>query len=203
MRAGAGGRISSEASRQRVHELRGVCDGVLVGIGTVLADDPLLTSRDPDGRQPARVVLDDKLRLRPESQLVRTINQSPVLLATTAAGLEAGKDRAEALKALGVELLVLPPGPGGVDVAALLDELGRREWTRLLIEGGSAVLGSVLRSGLADEVLVFIAPRIVGAGESVPCVTWPPGPTAGPLDLPAPQVEVVGEDLLLKFRLAR
>ena len=153
----AGRWISGEQSRRYVHEIRGTCQGILVGLGTVLADDPLLTNRSGRGQQPARVVLDSKLRLPLTCQLVRTAAEWPVIAATTAMAVTQNADRADALRRAGVELLGLPPAAGGVDLPALLDELGRRKWTYLLVEGGAAVLTSFLDTGLADEAIVFVS----------------------------------------------
>ena len=195
--------ISGEASRRRVHEMRGGCDGVAVGAGTVLADNPLLTNRSGSGRQPARVVLDDALNISLASRLVGSIDQAPLLVATTPAALAAKPPHAQALRARGAEVLELPPGAGGVDLGALLDELGRRQWTRLMVEGGSAVLGSFIRQNLCDELAVFLAPRLLGGREGLPCITWP---EANTIDhawaLPGPEVERIDGDLLLTFRLA-
>ena len=164
----AGGQqwITGAAARTHVHEIRRWCSGVLVGVGTLLADDPLLTCRlgaaDVAVRQPARLVLDSQLRTPPDCQLARTADLSPVLVATVGgvAALKAG--RAQKLIHAGVEILELPRGRGGVDLEALLDELGRREWTYLLVEGGANVLGSFVYGQLADELLVFVNPQMSG-----------------------------------------
>jgi diaminohydroxyphosphoribosylaminopyrimidine deaminase/5-amino-6-(5-phosphoribosylamino)uracil reductase len=147
--------ISNEASRRRVHELRGRMDAIVVGIGTVLADDPLLTARPPGPRTPVRVVLDGQGRLPPPSQLVRTARDAPVLVVT--AGVEASE-----LRAAGCEVLGVAATAGRPDIGPLLDELGRRRMTNVLVEGGSAVLGSFLDAQAIDEVHVFIAPRLAG-----------------------------------------
>ena len=194
--------ISNERSRRRVHRLRGCCDGVAVGVGTALADDPLLTDRSGGARQPTRVVLDERLELSDNCQLIRTIDQAPLLIATGADAMTARADHAEKLRSLGAELLALPAGPGGVDLAALLEELGRREWTRLLVEGGASVLGSILRAGLADELWVFLAPKLLGGREGVPCVlTDEIDKMSDALTLPAPTVEAIDGDLLLTYHL--
>jgi len=153
--------ISGEESRAMVHELRSYCDGICVGSGTVLADDPLLTNRAGRGRQPTRVVLDGQLRTPPGSRLIATASaSSPVLLATTARALEVQAASAGILARQGVEFLALPAGArGGVSLGALLDELGRRKWTRLLVEGGPTVLQRVISEHLADELWVFISPH--------------------------------------------
>ncbi|MBI3822158.1 MAG: bifunctional diaminohydroxyphosphoribosylaminopyrimidine deaminase/5-amino-6-(5-phosphoribosylamino)uracil reductase RibD [Planctomycetes bacterium] len=148
--------ISNETSRRRVHELRGRMDGILVGIGTALADDPLLTARPAGSRTACRVVLDSHGRLPIDSQLVRTARQVPTLIATTR--------EAATLSAAGCEVLVLPPDDAGrPDIMKLLDELGRRRWTNLLVEGGSAVLGRFFDCDTVDEAHVFVAPKLIGA----------------------------------------
>ncbi len=141
--------ISNEASRRRAHELRGRMDAVVVGIGTVLADDPLLTARPPGPRTAVRVVLDHHGRTPPASKLAQTDRETPTWIVTAS-------DPAHRLAALGCEVHTLP------DVAALLDEMGRRRMTNVLVEGGAGVLGSFLDAREIDEVHVFIAPRLAG-----------------------------------------
>jgi diaminohydroxyphosphoribosylaminopyrimidine deaminase/5-amino-6-(5-phosphoribosylamino)uracil reductase len=157
-RTGASQWISNEASRGLVHGLRGRMDAILVGIGTVLADDPLLTARPPGPRTATRIVLDSQGRLPPTCRLVQTAASTPTLIATT----QLSPARIPQVQALGCEVLCLPEIDGRPDIGALLAELGRRRMTNLLIEGGSAVLGSFLDAGLIDEFHVFIAPRLVG-----------------------------------------
>ena len=154
--------ITDKQARDHVHQCRGLCDGILVGIETVLADDPLLTNRTGRGKQPVRVVLDTRLRTPPDSRIVRAASQSPVILAATA------PPDAEQLRLAGVDILDLPPGCGGVDLPALLDELGRRQWTYLLVEGGPMVLRSFLSAGLADELMVYVSPRSLGMASGLP-----------------------------------
>ena len=154
----AGRWISGEESRQFVHRLRGEVDGILVGIGTVLADDPLLTNRSGAGKQPARVVLDSRLRLPPESQLANSAAVSQVIAAATAAGLAQAGEAAERLGRKGINILAMPAdGRGDVELPALLNELGKRQWTYLLVEGGPAVLAAFIDAHLADELLVFVS----------------------------------------------
>jgi diaminohydroxyphosphoribosylaminopyrimidine deaminase/5-amino-6-(5-phosphoribosylamino)uracil reductase len=155
--------ISNEESRRRVHELRGRVDGILVGIGTALADDPLLTARPSGPRTACRVILDSKARLPATSQLVRTARQYPTLLVTNT------KDPAKLppLKEQGCETLQLPGDPEArPGILTLLEELGRRRWTNLLVEGGAEVLGSLLDLRVIDEVHVFIAPKLIGGADA-------------------------------------
>ena len=154
----AGRWISCQASREAVHELRGRCDGILVGMGTVRTDDPLLTNRGEGGRQPTRVVLDSRLSIAADRQVVRTADRWPVLVATTEGALATNPRAAQALRDAGVEVLALPAEPGGVSVEALLDELGRRQWTHLLVEAGPGVLRRFVLDGLADELWAFVCP---------------------------------------------
>ena len=187
--------ISGEQSRARAGELRSQCDGVCVGVGTVIADDPLLTNRSGSGRQPARVVLDSQLRIPLDCQLLATAGEAPVIVAALA---DAPADRAEGVAAKGAEVLRLPPGPGGVDLSALLDNLGARQWTNLLIEGGGEVLHAIISQGLADELMVFIAPREIGGAEPA----WRGlASVAEGIDLPVPEVQQVGQDMLNRYVL--
>jgi diaminohydroxyphosphoribosylaminopyrimidine deaminase/5-amino-6-(5-phosphoribosylamino)uracil reductase len=149
--------ISCEASRRHVHEMRGRMDGILVGIGTALADNPLLTARPAGPRSACRVILDSQARLPLDSQLVRTARETPVLVATCCTD----PARLDPLRSAGCEMLVLR-AEAGVSIADLLKELGRRRWTNLLVEGGASVLGSFLDAGAIDEVNVFVAPQLLG-----------------------------------------
>jgi diaminohydroxyphosphoribosylaminopyrimidine deaminase/5-amino-6-(5-phosphoribosylamino)uracil reductase len=156
--------ISNEASRRRVHELRGRMDGILIGVGTALADDPLLTARPAGPRMPCRVILDSQARLPATSQLVQTAREAPTLV-VVGEGVASGQ-----LTKAGCEVLALPwAGDGRPDIRALLQELGRRRWTNLLVEGGAGVLGSFFDANLVDEIHAFIAPKILGgAGAKSP-----------------------------------
>ncbi|MCD6365418.1 MAG: bifunctional diaminohydroxyphosphoribosylaminopyrimidine deaminase/5-amino-6-(5-phosphoribosylamino)uracil reductase RibD [Planctomycetes bacterium] len=197
---GANRWISCEASRRRVHELRGLCDGVLVGIATVLTDDPLLTNRSGRGRSPARVVLDSSLRIAPESKLIRSTDEAPVLVATTNEAISAKASAAAVLRDSGAELLELPRTAGGVNLEALLDELGRRQWTYLLVEGGAEVLKSFVYSGLADELQAFVAPprEPVAAGE---LPHFDIAEVERALSLNGPEKQRVGDDMLIRYVL--
>jgi diaminohydroxyphosphoribosylaminopyrimidine deaminase/5-amino-6-(5-phosphoribosylamino)uracil reductase len=156
--------ISNEASRRRAHELRGRVDGILVGIGTVLADDPLLTARPPGPRVAARVILDSKARMPLTSQLVQTARTVPTLVVSEAV---ASPELREALRQAGCEVVMPSPEYDGTPrLPALLDELGRRRWTNLLVEGGADVLGRFLDAGAIDEIHAFLAPKLIGGGQS-------------------------------------
>ena len=159
-RTGRSAWISGPRSRALVHEVRGRMDAIVIGIGTACADDPLLTARPPGPRVAARVVLDASARLPTDGRLAGTAREVPVLVAT---GDQGPRDRVDRLAALGCDVLMLPESaPGRVAVGPLLDELGRRGMTNLLVEGGGRVLGSFFDAGEVDEVDVFLAPIIEG-----------------------------------------
>jgi diaminohydroxyphosphoribosylaminopyrimidine deaminase/5-amino-6-(5-phosphoribosylamino)uracil reductase len=165
----AGGKpiaITGDAVRNRVHLLRAQCDAILVGIGTVLSDDPLLTSRLPGlaARSPVRIVLDQALRLPASSKLVHTARETPLWVI--------GSELAEAvsatrLGAAGAQVMRAPPGKGpgkapGLDLPAVLHALAEKGITRLMVEGGSRVAASFVAADLVDEVWLFRGAETVG-----------------------------------------
>ncbi len=155
--------ITGEAARADTHRLRAVHDAVLVGIGTVAADDPDLTCRLPGlGRySPIRIVLDSKARLSASSKLAATARKVPVWLLCTPLAPAAAR---ATLKGCGVEIIEVASGPDGrVDVAAAAQELGKRQLTRVLIEGGGQVAAAFLKAGLIDRLSIYRGGRALGA----------------------------------------
>ena len=192
--------ISCARSRALVHEVRGRMDAIVVGIGTVLADDPQLTARPPGPRVPVRVVLDSEARLPLDSRLATTAREVPVRVAVTA---RAPIDRCAELASLGCEVVVLSSVAGRVSIAALLDDLGRQGATNLLVEGGSVVLGRFLAEGLIDEVDVFIAPMIEGGAHSVAPIHGPGGTAmADALRLSRVEISLVDGDVRVRGALS-
>jgi GTP cyclohydrolase II len=151
--------ISGEAERRVSHALRAACDAVLVGVGTVIQDDPQLTVRMVPGASPLRVVLDSTLRLPDDARIL-----GPDALTTVFTTGASPPERRDALAARGVGVEVLPTGPGGVDVAAALAALARAGVETLLVEGGSRVITSLLSTGAVDRMIVGVAPTIIGQG---------------------------------------
>jgi len=190
--------ISNETSRGKVHRLRGRMDAVVVGIGTALADDPLLTARPAGPRIPVRVVLDSQARLPLTSQLVRTARATPTMIVTL---VDAPFDRVEKLREAGCEVFLTPKSKEGVDVAAWLSEMGKRRWTNVLVEGGGKTLGSFFDAGAVDHAHVFVAPKVVGGALS-------PTPVAGQGIAQIAEfahwstfaVEQLGEDVYMQIR---
>jgi diaminohydroxyphosphoribosylaminopyrimidine deaminase/5-amino-6-(5-phosphoribosylamino)uracil reductase len=152
--------ITSEESRAEVHRMRHASDALLTGIGTVLADDPLLTDRSglPRRRKLLRVILDSRLRLPPRSQIVRSA-ENDVLVLTT---LSPNHPRARRLQKLGIEVARIPSRAGRPDLRAALRLLGKREILSVILEAGSEVNGAALSAGIVDKLFLFYAPKIVG-----------------------------------------
>jgi diaminohydroxyphosphoribosylaminopyrimidine deaminase/5-amino-6-(5-phosphoribosylamino)uracil reductase len=163
--AGPGGRtvsITGEAARNRVHLLRAQSDAILVGIGTVLADDPLLTCRLPgmDMRSPVRVVLDRNLRIPAASRLVRSARETPLWVIGSELAEAAAATR---LGAAGAQVIRMPPAAiSGLDPDAVLQALAEKGITRLLVEGGSRVAGSFVAADLVDEIWLFRGTEAIG-----------------------------------------
>jgi diaminohydroxyphosphoribosylaminopyrimidine deaminase/5-amino-6-(5-phosphoribosylamino)uracil reductase len=154
--------ITGEAARARVHLMRATSDAVLTGIGTALADDPLLTCRLPGmaSCSPIRVVLDRELRLPLESRLVATAGETPLWVATADA---ASAEREKALQARGVLVLRVIAGSGKLDPASVLQCLAGRGITRLMVEAGPILAAAFLNADLVDEAVLFRSPRAIGA----------------------------------------
>jgi diaminohydroxyphosphoribosylaminopyrimidine deaminase/5-amino-6-(5-phosphoribosylamino)uracil reductase len=191
--------ISGPASRELVHHWRAAADAVAVGIGTALADDPLLTAREVAAeRQPARVVFDASARLPLESKLVASVEAARLVVV---AGPDAPPERVAALESAGAETIIAGGDPVE-QIAPALAELGRREVTSLLLEGGATLAGSFLDAGEVDELRLFIAPLLVGGAGAAPLAA---GRGAAAIEEAqralAMDWERSGDDLLVRARL--
>ena len=156
--------ISNERARILVHKLRAVSDVVMVGVGTVKADDPLLTARlFPPQRQQKRVVVDSRGRTPLTAGVVLTAHQTPTIIATTR---YCPRERAEALRRAGCRLLRLRSKRKRVDLRALMQRLGKEEVTNILVEGGGRLAASLIENGLVDRIVCFIAPIIIGGSQT-------------------------------------
>ena len=162
--------ISDETCRAHAHRVRGRLDAIVVGAGTVRTDDPMLTCRVGRPKRIAtRVVLDSQLRISPRCQLVQSARQWPTWIFC---GQQAPVRRAKNLERAGCVLLPVRQTRRGLSLPAVLDALGQRQMTNVLVEGGGLVLGSFFDEGLADEYHVYVAPVLIGGGQA-------PGPLAG------------------------
>lgn len=193
--------ISNEQSREIVHKLRGRVDAVMIGRLTARLDNPLLTARPPGPRTAVRVVVDTRASLASDSQLVLTACEVPVLVAV---GREAPADDRRRLKEAGCEVFVCKAETRLGRLNQLLRELGRRQMTNVLLEGGGQLAGSLLDSGQIDEAHVFIAPKLIGgtsarspiAGDGIDEM-----PQAFTFD--DPHIQQLGSDIYFHGRLQR
>jgi len=204
-KAGLAGRkpapITGEAARARVHLMRAMNDAVLIGIGTALADDPLLTCRLPGmaARSPVRVVLDAALRLPRDGALARSAGETPLWVITGPAGGEGGEGGESALAACGVTIMRCAASEGCIALDAALGLLAGKGITRLMVEGGPSVAAAFLAADLVDEAALLRGPRPLGADaidalDSMPLTAL----TASPR-LASRGIEAVGEDLIETF----
>lgn len=200
--------VSGPESRRDTHELRHRLAAIAVGIDTVIADDPLLTCRreGKPGNQPLRVVLDSRLRIPEDCALVRSCTQgeAPLAVATCASVDDPSTDagaKAQHLHALGVEVLRVPQDDAGrIAIRPLLHALGEKGIDSLLVEGGSGIHGAFFDEGAVDEVVVYLAPKVVGGAGA-------PGPVAGAgaarmaetAVLGRPRAHALGDDLKITF----
>ena len=193
--------VSCEESRAVAHRMRGRVDAIMIGRGTAEADDPLLTARPPGARTAVRVVLDSQGSLSVGSQLVRTALEVPLIVAVAENAPQANRD---ALSNAGCEVLACR----GIDhhgrLGWLLDELGRRKMTNVLVEGGSRLLGELFDAGEIDEIHTFIAPKIAG-GENAPSPIGGAGVDlmAESCQLDSPSIEQCGVDVYIHGRVSR
>jgi diaminohydroxyphosphoribosylaminopyrimidine deaminase/5-amino-6-(5-phosphoribosylamino)uracil reductase len=163
----ARGYITSEVAREHVHELRHQHDAILVGVGTVTADDPLLTDRSGRARRRPllRVILDSRLRLPLESRLVKTAKEDLLVLCSFA---EEKKRKQLEQRGVWVEQIPQPTAKGRPDLTAVVKHLGAREITSLMIEGGAMVNEAALSSGIVDKIFFYYAPKILAGAGTVP-----------------------------------
>jgi len=188
--------ISGKKSRKLVHEMRSNSDAVMVGVGTVLSDNPRLTSRIRDGKDPLRIVIDTLLKSPVDSNI---FNDSNCLVVTSSLADDAKRKMFEKN---GIDVLVIGASGGGIHLMDVMRVLGKRGIQSILIEGGPNIAGSAIDEGIVDELVLFIAPKLIG-GESAP------GPIHGlgsalvsdavPINILG--VERVGEDIMISASL--
>jgi diaminohydroxyphosphoribosylaminopyrimidine deaminase/5-amino-6-(5-phosphoribosylamino)uracil reductase len=155
--------ISNDLSRKDVQKLRRRVGCILVGINTVLADDPLLTVRPKARKQPLRIVLDSRLRIPIKAKLLRTAGKVPIMIVSSRQAVEEHLATVARINKKGAEVLAVPAYRGKCEIDLLLDELAQRNVAQLLVEGGPKVITSFLKERLVDEVCVYITPKLLGA----------------------------------------
>jgi diaminohydroxyphosphoribosylaminopyrimidine deaminase/5-amino-6-(5-phosphoribosylamino)uracil reductase len=158
--------VSGDASRRRVHRLRHAVDAVMVGIGTVCADDPSLTARleDRSGRDPVRIILDTHLSVPEDAKVLQLVSDSDTIIVS---GYAASEDKKARIEKNGVRVLHSPLKDELIDLLPLMDRLGAMGITSLLIEGGGRLTASALASGIVDKILIFYAPKLLGGNDGI------------------------------------
>lgn len=195
--------ISGEESRARVQQTRNALKGIMVGIGTVLNDDPMLTCRIPDGRNPIRIICDSKLRIPLSSQVVTTAKEIPTIVATVephADYMRFWNEQKQALEQQGVEVLVVAEQAGRLNLFNLMVKLGERQIDGILLEGGSTLNYAALQAGIVKRIEVYVAPKLFGGaglytpvgGEGVDLAT-------DGMKCQLLTVDKIGEDILLTY----
>ena len=192
---GASKWITGEAAREHVHRQRHRYSSIMVGIGTVLADDPLLTCRISGGKNPIRIVCDSQLRTPLTAQLVQTAKEVPTILATCCTD----SLRHAPYLAAGCQILSVPNQDGHVDLVALMDLLGQQGIDSILLEGGGDLNWAALRSGIIQKVLCYIAPKLLGGKTAKTPVSGAgfPSPAEG-VQLKHTTITQLGDDFLLE-----
>lgn len=207
--------ITGEEARAHVHTLRNYYSGILAGIGTVLADDPLLTCRMPGGRNPVRIILDSDLRIPMESRLVQSAKETPLIVirrkkeqpdSQKTGAVSADPEKAEMLaerqaflEEAGVTVLAVGEDAYGLRIPEVLQELGKRKIDGVLVEGGSHVNASFVRAGAVQHIYAYVGAKIFGGSQ------YPPVRDAGirqvedALELTNPKVRIFGSDVLLEY----
>ena len=187
--------ITGEKSRLFVHQLRNRYSCILAGIGTVLADNPLLTSRIPGGRNPVRIICDSKLRIPLDCNIVKTAKEIPTIIACCQEN-----EKKSALEKSGCEVLCLP-GKTGVDLKKLTKTLGERSLDSVLIEGGSEIHYSALEAGIVQHIYAFTAPKIFGGKAKTPVegegIDFP----ENCFQLELERIEKIGDDILAEYNV--
>lgn len=194
-RSGESKWITGEAARGRVQQDRHRYTGIMVGVGTVLADNPLLTCRLSEGKNPIRIICDSQLRTPLKSQVVKTAEQIPTILATCCSD----EERARLYREAGCEVLALPSKDGHIDLRALMVALGERTIDSVLLEGGGTLNWSALKSGIVNKVQAYVAPRLFGGCEAKsPVEGFGVENPEYAFRLTSPHVTRLGDDILLE-----
>lgn len=195
---GASKWITGEAARQEVQKARHRYAGIMVGVNTVLADDPMLNCRLPGAHSPVRIICDTHLRTPLEAQVVRTAGEIPTILATACTD----EDTQKKYRERGCEVLWIPKKDGHIDLALLMERLGEKKIDSILLEGGGSLNYSALQAGIVNKVQTYLAPKLFG-GEGAK------SPVAG-LGVETPdqafrlvnrQIREIGEDVLIEWEV--
>jgi diaminohydroxyphosphoribosylaminopyrimidine deaminase/5-amino-6-(5-phosphoribosylamino)uracil reductase len=190
--------VTNERSRRFVHRLRDRVQGVMVGVGTVVADDPRLTTRlrNRRGKDPLRIIVDTHLRIPENARVLSSDSPSETLIVM---GEGVPPERLKKVERAGVSTLVCPEKEGRIDLGALLGLLGDMSVTSIMVEGGGTLMGSMIRERLIDKFYIFKAPKLLGGSDGIPMVSGP-GPESMDHCLVLKDIRVrrFGDDILIR-----
>jgi diaminohydroxyphosphoribosylaminopyrimidine deaminase/5-amino-6-(5-phosphoribosylamino)uracil reductase len=186
--------ISNKLSRSDVHKLRRRAQAILVGINTIIADNPQLTARPSKGKKATRIVMDSFLRIPQKCKLLKTAKDNPVIIYTSWPSIDKKPQLVQKINESGAEIIAYPDTHGRSNLYFLLDELNRRGIAHLLVEGGPTVLTSFLKENLADEIYVYITPKIFG-GHSTVKIAGPMTYLAHSIGLKHTNIKSFGDDV--------
>ena len=198
-RTGASKWITGETAREHVHRMRGRYAAILAGIGTVLADDPMLNCRVPGAHQPVRIAVDSTLQIPLTSKLVQTAREYPLIVACAVAW----EEKIRKLEEAGAQVWVLPGEDGRVDLRALLAKLGEQQISSVLAEGGGEIHESLLRTGYVNHVMAYVAPMLMGGRDAKSPIEGrgAENPDAA-VKLTNRRITELGDDLLIEYDVA-
>ena len=187
--------ISNELSREDVHRTRKRVAAIMVGINTVLCDDPILNCRTDDPKDPVRVICDSNLRIPIESKIIQTANEIPTLIATVSRDMK----KIDELRKKGAEIIITDGKR--VDLTQLINELAKRQLDSVLVEGGAELHASMLKAGLCDLLQIYIAPKIIGGISAKPVIGGEGVEMVRDAYMfSAPDIKRFGDDVLLEFK---
>ncbi len=193
--------ITGEKAREEGHKLRDGNDAVIVGINTVLKDNPSLTTRIPGGRDPIRVVIDSGLRIPLNAKVIIQKSSAGTIVATTAG---APKSKIKKLREAGAEVIIVKAAQGRVDLKDLVKKLGKRDIMSVLIEGGAEVNASAIKSGIVDKVVLFVAPLLMTGTDSLCSIGGiSPARLNRAIRLTGVTSRFVGQDLMIEGYIRR
>lgn len=187
--------ITGETARRSVHETRGALSAIMTGVGTVIADNPMLTCRIPGGKNPVRIICDTKLRTPLDSNVVNTTSEAKTIIATSVCD----KRRHQPYIQKGCEIVVVPEYNGHVDLCVLMKELGSRKIDSVLLEGGAELNWSAINCGIVNRVQAYIAPKLFG-GKTAKSPMGGAGVESpdGAFIITSPKIQVIGDDILIE-----
>ena len=191
--------ITGSAARRRVHEDRHRYSAIMAGVGTVLTDDPMLTCRLENSRNPLRIICDTSLRTPLQAKIVTTNDTAPTLIATAVTDT----NRHQPYLNAGCEIMVLPQKDNHIDLNSLMQRLGEKQIDSLLLEGGGTLNWSALQSGIVNKVQAYVAPKLFGGSGKTPVEGVGVDHPGKAFLLDKPVITRVGEDILLESEVIR